>query len=277
MAAPKGTYGQPMQKAQRLMKDLTKKEDGLSQLAAVSQSPNLPNGTALAPVKFSTGRLLRTTVFKTSGTWNKKSDVGLINVTVVAGGGGGGGVLGGSSIGVGAGGGGGGGAATLTLQGSNLSRISRVVVTVGSGGTAGAATPTSGGTGVTSSFGSYCVATGGLGGSFYSGVNTVLGSSGQGGIGTVGDLLLLGDAGGKPSLTYSSSGSSGHGGSGASQYGGGGAPSQSAITATSAAGVSAGANTGGGGSGAAARYNTADARAGGAGGSGIVIVEEYSK
>lgn len=277
MAAPKGTYGQPMQKAQRLMKDLTKQDDGLSQLAAVSQSPNLPNGTALAPRKSASGQFLRSTVFTASGTWKKRSDVGLIKVTVVAGGGGGGGVLGGGSLGNGGGGGGGGGGAITILEGAALSKAGIVAVTVGAGGTAGASTPTSGGTGGTSSFGAYCIATGGLGGSLYNNVNTVLGSSGQGGVGTDGDLLIHGSAGGSPNLAYGTSGSSGHGGRGATQYGGGGAPSQSAITATSAAGVSAGANTGGGGSGAAARYNTADARAGGVGGSGIVIVEEYSK
>lgn len=279
MAAPKGTYGQPMQKAQRLMQELTKKDSGINQLSSVSQSPNLPNGLGPMPVNVSSGRLLRISVFRADGIWTRRSDVAMIKVTVVAPGGGSGGAKNIASSGASSQGGGGGGAAIKILRGSEIP--AQVIVSLGTPGTAGAATPTAGGDATSASFGSLCVASGGKGGAYTNGQITINGSAtGAPGVGTVGDILLYGTPGHHGGTNYGGFGTGGNGGRGASEYGGGGSNGPRADNSAGAAqaGNAGQANTGGGASGAACRYNmTGDSAAGAKGGTAIVVVEEYGK
>ncbi|WP_421550658.1 hypothetical protein [Kluyvera intermedia] len=167
-------------------------------------------------------------------------------VTVIGGGGSGGRAAGG-------GGGGGGGFCTKVLD---LTGISTVPVTVGAGGIAPAAgTSMQGGTnGGTSSFGTYCSATGGTGGGTP--------SAAYGGKGVGGDLNLglgPGSAGASYGTNYYNSGS------------GGGAGGAGTSSGTQADGNSA-TSYGGGGAGAAAGSPAVSCMAGD-GYQGIVIVE----
>ena len=157
-------------------------------------------------------------------------------VVEVIGGGGGGGQQGNPQ---GGGGGGAGGYARKKITSS----FSGQTVTIGSGGAVTA-------TGGTSSFGSLVTATGGSGGGL---------TGGEGGVGSSGDLNLKGSGGSGGSTSYVACGS---GGSGFMGYGGG-AGGGSTLN-------NAGANTGGGGGG---NY---PAQTGGTGGSGLVVVYEFS-
>lgn len=153
-----------------------------------------------------------------SGNWTVPADwtSGKNSVEVIGGGGGGSGNTGGSNTG---GGGGGGYAKKSNIA---LTPGATVGVTIGAGGAAGGEP---GGTGGTTTFGSYCSATGGTGGS-----NS---SFGNGGAGTVGDTGYSGGAGGDS------------GGNGDSGSGGGGAAGPSGAGARG--GGSANNHTGGGG------------------------------
>lgn len=95
-------------------------------------------------------------------------------VTVIGAGGGGAK----RTVAPGPGGGGGGGVATKLCD---LTGVSTVSITVGSGGVGATVDGTNGGSGGASSFGAYCSATGGAGGTF-------TGNQAVGGIGTGGDL-----------------------------------------------------------------------------------------
>lgn len=277
MAAPKGTYGQPMQKAQRLMKDLTKKEDGLSQLAAVSQSPHLPNGTSLAPVKIKAGKLLRITSFTASGTWVKRSDVGYIIVELLGGGGGGGGSQGIANFSCGGASGAGGGGCSKYILASALGATE--AVSIGAAGVGGLSTPTSGSQGGTTSFGAHCSASGGEGG-FYT-ITSASGFTGftaLGGVGMGGDINFRGSPGFNVGTQYGSYCSSAPGGNGALPIGGPGARGYNIKNITDAsAGDNADANSGGGGGGGVSAYGAASNQSGGTGGSGLCVVYEYSK
>ena len=130
----------------------------------------------------------------------------------VVGGGGGGGGVGCD----GSGGGGGGGGTTIEII-SGLTPAATVSVTVGTGGSAG--TTGNGGSGGTSSFGAYCSATGGAGG----GGSTAI--PGLGGLGSNGDLNIRGGTGFFTSYSSvtANGGSSFLGGAGSGAvYGGGG-------------------------------------------------------
>ena len=159
----------------------------------------------------------RAEVFTSSGTFTVPTGVTACKVTVVGGGGGGGG----SHLADRAGcGGGGGGTAIEWITG--LTAGDTVSVTVGAGGTGGgtSASTKDGSAGGTSSFGSYCSATGGQGG-----VGTIYGTSAyktDGGLGTGGTFNYRGGAGG----SYVSDPGGGQGGAG----GGGGSPTQQGIT-----------------------------------------------
>lgn len=161
-------------------------------------------------------------------------------ITVVGGGGGGAGE-GGSA------GGGGGGAA---IKRQTLSGVASVQITVGVGGAGGVpGSGTLGASGTSSSFGAYCSATGGQGGSIAS-----IYGGGVAGLGSGGELNLRGTYG-----TDNTSGSSSGADGGSSIFGGGG---------RGANGVGViGENGGGGGGG------KGGASAGGAGGAGLVIIE----
>jgi hypothetical protein len=102
-------------------------------------------------------------VFTSSGTYTVPAGVTAVKVTVIGGGGGGGGASrGNSATSQGkASGGGGGGCAIEWITG--LTPSDNIAVTVGTGG-AGGVGASNGTAGGTSSFGSFCSATGGIGG-----------------------------------------------------------------------------------------------------------------
>jgi hypothetical protein len=123
-------------------------------------------------------------IFTSSGTFTAPYP-GTYKVTVTGGGGSGG------NYGIetnGEGGGGGGGGGGTAIKWVNLSLNQAVTVTVGSGGAACASTynaTSNGNAGGTSSFGSYCSATGGYGGTM---------SGGGGGTGSNGEMNLSGES-----------------------------------------------------------------------------------
>ncbi len=131
-------------------------------------------------------------VFTSSGTFTVPAGVTACKVTVVGGGGGGGKAFGTVSASAG---GAGGGTAIKWITG--LTSGSTVSVTIGAGGAGSrgttAVTATAGGT---SSFGSYCSATGGAGAAnSTSNDNAVVDTLNIGGVGTGGDLNINGGTG----------------------------------------------------------------------------------
>ena len=198
----------------------------------------------------------------TSAPYEKATNNPSFVIVEVLGGGGGGG--GGANVATGnaAGGGGGGGGYALKKILSSLLASSETV-TVGGGGTAGNTSGSSGGTGGTSSFGSFLSATGGVGGGGGLAAPNTKGAGGAAGVGSNGDLNIRGSQG----RTAESSGISGSGGS--SMLGG-----DSILILTIGNGTSALINSGSGASGAVS--GVANARSGGTGGSGLVIVWEYA-
>ncbi len=201
-------------------------------------------------------------------TFDKGDYAGLVKVrvTVVGGGGGGGGaeVTAGSEF-SGGGGGGGGGHSIKMIDEATLGASETVTVGAGGAGNSGAA----GDTGGTSSFGAHCDASGGVGGvvkAAGSADNLTYGSAP--GLGSGGDIN---GRGGAPGDIVQVSGGSRVGGglNGADSILGKGP--QLVLNAT---GSAASANTGAGGGGMRSGPSHA-ARIGGAGGSGLVIVEVY--
>jgi hypothetical protein len=210
-------------------------------------------------------------------TYTPTSGTKFWKVTCVGGGGGGGGSDNGDTSANNAGGGGSGGGTSVawmdaTEMGANA------VYTVGAGGTAGANTGGTGGTGTSSSFnpagtGATMTCNGGVGGP-----GTVTSADGwnpgaaPGTTPTGGDFNIAGGAGGY-GVAATASGSAYGGTGGASSLGGAGlAPGSQAAGCT--AGGDGVANTGGGGAGARCRDTLAGA-AGGVGGTGVIIVEEF--
>ena len=131
-------------------------------------------------------------VFTSSGTWNRPTDIKKVLVTVKGGGGGGGGGYTDGAENIGSGGGEGG----IAIEFIDVSSTSSATVTIGAGGSAGAGSNsggsgnTDGGTGGTSSFGSFCSATGGVGARSSPSANR--GEPVLGGLGANGDLNLRG-------------------------------------------------------------------------------------
>jgi hypothetical protein len=197
------------------------------------------DGTSLVILSpYVSGRYLRTTVFAASGTWTKGADVGTIVVKAVGGGGGA------NAFGTGEGGGGSGGFSQKTIVGP----ASTYAVAVGAGGSV------AGGNGGDTTLGStIVVAHGGTG-------NTGTTAGGVGGVAGVGDITLVGGGAG-----YGGSWSANiYFGPGGNSALGGGAPGMLG----SATGTAGATNTGGGASGGTTT--------GAIGGSGLVIVDEYS-
>jgi len=185
--------------------------------------------------------------FTSSGTFTVPAGVTKVKVTVVGGGGGGRTATNSTSQG----GGGAGGAAIKVITG--LTPGGTVAVTVGAGGAANTS-------GVTSSFGSYCSATGGS-----SPATGGPGGGGAGGTATGGDINFTGGAGnGGNGVNGTVSGTAGNGGS--SIFGGAGLGATSTNSANTAGAGAPGTGAGGGG-------GCGGPGTGGAGGSGIVIVE----
>ena len=199
------------------------------------------NGTGwVSQAPASGGSLLRQVVFTASGTWTKGSGTKYILVEGVGGGGGG------DSVGFNASGGGG-GAGGYFRKFIDVTSITTETVTIGAGGSAET-------TGGTTSFGSHCSATGGLGSTSLAG--------GAGGTATGGDVNINGGGG----SAMGQINCSGQGGS--SFFGGGGRGVQR--ISNGAPGEAYGS---GGSAGAADDNNT---RSGGAGKEGLVIVWEYA-
>ena len=184
------------------------------------------------------GGLKSIQVFTSSGTWTKPTGINLVRVRLVGGGGGGesGNTGGGES----------GAAGGYSEKLIDVSAVSSVTVTVGSGGAGGStASSTPAGNGGTSSFGSFCSASGGRQG-------TGVGS------GSGGDLNVRGGGGGVVDNAEYNVGPVG----GASYFGGGVGHNFSSTGSQGAYG-SGGAHNDSGGDGAD-------------GISGVVIVEEYA-
>lgn len=189
-------------------------------------------------------------------------------VECVGGGGAGGGVSGGASasaIGSGAGSGG------YSRKYSTAAAIgASQVVTIGAGGTPGAAGANAGGSGGATSLGSICIANGGAGGQPANGGISSVGAGGAGGTVGTGDVTIQGAPG---IQGYSGANTvAPSGGGGGSSYFGGGAAGQASVA--NAAGIAAQANSGGGGGGGCAN-STVSSFAGGAGGTGLVVITEY--
>ena len=207
-------------------------------------------------------------VYTGPATWTKPASVKAVKVTVLGGGGGGGGSRAPSpgytesSSGGAAGGGSMEYLAAPAIPGP-------VSVTVGAGGP-GAPAPgsggtTAGGTGGTSSFGPFLSATGGAGSS-----STV----GAGGAGSGGQINITGCSSGFGSRVPTPSLTNG-GGSGSFMFAAGfGRSGVNDPPVGGNNGESATANTGSGGGGSVSTASTLP-KSGGAGGSGLVIVEEF--
>ena len=255
--------------------DVVEYTDGgiLSSYVCVANSTgNAPSSSGTAHASWNymtkgavTGGFTSHQVFSTSGshTWTKPTGINKVKVTVTGGGGGGGG---GSPNFNAKGGGGGGGTAIEVID---VSSVSSVSVTVGAGGQGGSASGGgTGGDGVgggASSFGSYCSATGG-----YGGTDQIDPRVRTPGTATGGDINILGGDGDifEGGNSQADEGGSTHGG--ASFWGGGGAGDSGEGVDVGASGQAYGSGGGGG------QHTTSNgASAGGAGAVGIVYVEEF--
>ena len=202
-------------------------------------------------------------VFTSSGTWNRPSGIKKVKVIVTGGGGGGGG--GGPHWNHGQGGGAGG----TAIEFIDVSSTASVTVTVGSAGPGGNWNndATNGGT---SSFGSFCSATGGRGGlraatNMYSSHNT--------GVGSGGDINLYGGAGTSNGGGDDNDETAGH--VGGSSYWGGGAPGAGNNTSDQYQYNAPYDSLVYGAGGGCGDDDTNSRGAGTAGGPGVVYVEEY--
>lgn len=195
-------------------------------------------------------------------TWSKPSGIWTLHIRLVGPGGGGGGAQ--CNVGDGAGAGGGaGGFAEAWKAAASLGATE--TVTVGAGGTAGANTGGNGGSasGNTVSFGSHASAAGGTGGAGKT-ANS-LAAPGSGGAASAGDTFTTGADGFPNSMGPSSAAFSGKGADSRLGRGGG-------IVQPANAGIDG--LRGGGGSGAASNGNAQ--RAGGVGGAGFIVIEEFT-
>tara|TARA_Y100001980_G_C14553556_1_gene338994 strand:- start:510 stop:1421 length:912 start_codon:yes stop_codon:yes gene_type:complete len=217
---------------------------------------------------FGSGGLQSQQVFTSSGTWTKPAGINKVKVYVTGGGGGGAGGGGANN------GGGGGGAGGTAIEVIDVSSVSSVTVTIGGSG-GGGAQDSDGGDAGTSSFGSYCSATGGGRGiPWNSGSST---RSGVSGVGSGGDINLSGGQGSQ-GVAHDASDDGHANDGGASFWGGGGhgavasaGYNRSNQTYSSAQpGQAYGSGGGGGG------HTGGNQAPGAAGKPGIVVVEEYA-
>jgi hypothetical protein len=226
------------------------------------------------------GYALRETVyFTSSGSFIKSNYPWLraMRIKVIGGGasGGGTGTTSTGQCGASPGGGAGGYAERFFTNISSLDNT--VTVTVGSGGAAGVGYNTTNNGGV-SEFGGAgnawrTRATGGTGAGGNLGPSTSR-PGGPGGVGTDGDLLVKGGAGG-PMISFVATDFNSYSGAGGNSVLGGGGEGRTAANNSGADGI-AGSIPGGGGSGGFNLGTNATQRSGGAGGSGMVILELFA-
>ena len=196
-------------------------------------------------------------IFSSSGTYTPHTGTVYAIIECIGGGGGGGasGTVTSGNVGVGSGGGGGGYACTFYQNPTSQSII------IGAGGTSGNA-------GGTTYFGSYCAASGGLGGLSTSGTSALTASGGGGGVGVTGNILIYGQQGQSSWACYSIVlGQAGAGGASPKGWGAGGGGGLNGSP-------SVGYNYGGGGGGAV-QYNVGASIPGGTGASGVVFITEF--
>jgi hypothetical protein len=185
--------------------------------------------------------------FITTGNFTVPAEVTRIKVTVTAGGGSGASCAANSA-------GGGGGAGGTAIESIAVTPGDVIAVTIGLGGAAPASGANNGAPGGTSSFGAFCSATGGVGG-------TTAGAGGQGAAATGGTINIQGGDASDALL-----GATPRGGDGGGSYWGGGGRG-----GASATGGVAGQAYGAGGGGAYDNIGTP--APGGAGAPGVVVVE----
>lgn len=178
-------------------------EPSLSQLLSgpIADGISFSNGTAQTSTGPATGRLISVVSFTNNGTWTKPTGCTKVHVKVVGGGGG--------AAGYCESGGAGGYSEALI----DVTSVSSVAVTVGGGGW-GSGYYSASSNGGTSSFGSYCSASGGYGAN-----QNYSHSGGHGGSGSGGQLNIQGAAG----RGHTNSVGSWSGGNGGWSYFGGGA------------------------------------------------------
>lgn len=254
----------------------------LNILAAASITPNKTTyNQLLAAIRIvATGRLLAVQVFSTAGTFTYTETAGTKNRRIrVQGGGGGGGGAASTSSGafgsIGQGGGAGAYGESLIFGGSSLSGTT---VTVAAGGTVSAGAV--GNSGGTSSFGALLSAPGGPGGN--AGGNSAVGSNlyivggVNSSISTGGNIINM--EGGSADAAFAIAQDTFVSGRGGRSFFGPGARAMTTGDIGGARGVAGLAcnNYGGGGSGAGAISASPGTFAGGAGGKGIVIIEEFT-
>ena len=217
-------------------------------------------------------------VFASAGTttWTKPSGIKLVKVIVTGGGGGGGRANATDSASATAGSGGGGGGTAIKLI--DVSAVSSVSVTVGDRGTGSPSDGVDGTAGGTSSFGSYCSATGGGGGvsnaaSGYSANNS---NGGARGTATGGDVNMDGTQGQDAMGAGTTGVAVALGGSGGGSFWGSNvdeARGDSAVTGNGQPGRTGQYGVGGSGG---AETNNAGTSSGANGQTGVVYVEEYA-
>lgn len=201
--------------------------------------------------------------FTSSGSFAKASYPGLqaIRVRAQGGGGAGGGASGG---GTGGGGGAGGYAERFITDIAGLSASETITIGAGGAGSSGASGAAGGNT---TAFGMTC--SGGAGGVGKSADNTPS-NGGNGGDATGGDINIPGSGGGWGVFVLSTGGSTGAGGASFLGHGGRGLCNEG--TSGANAGPTAGTGYGAGGGGS---ISTGGGRAGGAGSTGVVIVDLF--
>jgi len=248
---------------------------GTTELTNLSASGNVSVGSSVTAATFFGdgsgltgvgGGLQSVQVFATSGNFTYTKPAGISKIRVFVTGGGGGGGSGEPSWNNG-GGGGGGATAIEIIDATSITTVNGQVGAGGAGGQGGGNNTNNGSSGGTSSFGSYCTATGGTGGQYGKGSGNM--SSTAGGTATGGDINLRGGEGGTAGGGSTADEPSG-GGLGGGSYWGPGGPVGQNVNGTGRSAIVYGTGGGGGDEANGSTYS------GGAGMTGIVVVEEYA-